>query len=120
MALFTMASLPLMSCFGMVVTSSGGLVFRGTLVDGDGAGLGAGVEAKSAAVAAVADVFGGMIAVAVQPFGQPQALQHAGLHAQAAALAFLRVDDHVALVGPGSGFHGSFQSPFSMRRSINL
>src|ERR1035441_3934046 len=120
MALFTIASLPLMSCFGMVVSSSGGLVFRGTFVYGDGAGLGAGVETKSAAVAAVADVDGGMIAVAVEPFTQPQAFQHAGIHAQAAALAFLRVDDSVALVGPGGRFHGSLVIPFSMNGWMNL
>src|ERR1035438_7858480 len=120
MALLTIASLPLMSCFGIVVTSSGGLVFRGTFVDGDGAGLGTGVEAKAAAVAAVANVLGRMIAVAVEPFGEPQPFQHTGLHAQATALAFLRVDDGVSFVGPGGGFHGSLVFPFSMCGWMNL
>ena len=65
----------------------------------DGAGLGADEEADAAAGAARAQVLGRVVAVVVQPLRQTQDLGRAGLHAEAAALALLRIHLHAAPVG---------------------
>ncbi|SPF52362.1 exported hypothetical protein [Candidatus Sulfopaludibacter sp. SbA4] len=94
----TMASLPLVSCFCMAAllgASGGGREAQ----YGDSAGLGTHEETDAAPGAAGAQVFGGMVAVAVQGMvavavqvvRQAQDLGRAGFYAEAAALAFFGV-----------------------------
>src|SRR5271166_3527572 len=68
---------------------------RNQPVDNDGSGLRAAVEACPAAGAVLAGVLRRMHAVLAQLGGQEQALGRARLDAQAAPLAFFRIDDYI-------------------------
>src|SRR5271165_7692274 len=68
---------------------------RNEAIDDDGSGLRAAVEARPAAGAVLAGVLRRMYAVLAQLGCQEQALGRARLDAQAAPLAFFRIDDYI-------------------------
>src|SRR5690349_5973383 len=105
MAPFKIASLPLMSCFGMLGFSSGEGQFgsRGArrsrpLIDFDAAGFGACQEAETTTRASAAGVNGEVVSVTIETLRQVQDAGRAGCHAQSTAFALFRVHDYRAFV----------------------
>jgi hypothetical protein len=68
----------------------GGLL-GGAPEDSDAARLRTDVEADSTARAAGTGIFGGVITVVIQTFGEVKHLGWAGLHTEAATLTFFRI-----------------------------
>src|SRR5208283_171389 len=100
-----MASLPLTSCLAMIQSPLGQCHFRcggagngGPFINRDTARFRARVITETATVAAMSDVNGRMIAVAVEAFGQSQDTWRARCNAQPASFAFFRVHHHGAFV----------------------
>src|SRR5690242_10357132 len=73
-----------------------GFGWSGAAINGDGAGLGAAVEADAAAGTVVAGVTGRMDAVGVQVRFQFQALGWTGIDAKTASFALVEVDRYFA------------------------